>query len=52
MEKAKGEQPLFYDGKFETHPTPAGYRVIAEGVADFLVAQGVVPRGRSTTGSP
>jgi lysophospholipase L1-like esterase len=52
IEKAKGEQPLYYDGKFETHPTPAGYRVIAEGVADFLVEQGVVPRGRSTTGSP
>jgi lysophospholipase L1-like esterase len=52
LEKAKGEQPLFYDGKFETHPTPAGYRVIAEGVADFLVEQGVVPRERPATGSP
>jgi lysophospholipase L1-like esterase len=52
IEKAKGEQPLYYDGKFETHPTPAGYRVIAEGLADFLVEQGVVPRGRSSTGSP
>jgi lysophospholipase L1-like esterase len=52
IEKAKGEHPLYYDGKFETHPTPAGYRVIAEGVADFLVEQGIVPRGRSTTRSP
>jgi lysophospholipase L1-like esterase len=52
IEKAKGEPPLYYDGKFETHPTPAGYRVIADGVADFLVKQGLVPRGRSTTGSP
>ena len=52
MEKASGEQALYYDGKFETHPTPAGYRVIAEGVADFLVKQGLVPRGRSTIQSP
>jgi lysophospholipase L1-like esterase len=52
IEKAKGEQPLYYDGKFETHPSPAGYRVIGDGVADFLVKQGVVPRGRSTTQSP
>jgi len=56
IEKAKGQQPLYYDGKFETHPTPAGYRVIAESVAQFLVEQGVVPRakfhleGRSTAG--
>ncbi len=52
IEKAKGEQPLYYNGKFETHPTPAGYRVIAEAVADFLVERGVVPRERSTAGSP
>lgn len=52
LEKAKGEQPLYYDGKFETHPTPAGYRVIAEGVAEFLIERGIVPRARSTTGSP
>jgi lysophospholipase L1-like esterase len=52
IEKAKGEQPLYYDGKFETHPTPAGYRVIADAVAEFLVKRGVVPRGRSTTRSP
>ena len=52
IEKAKGEQPLYYDGKFETHPTPAGYRVIAEAVADFLVERGIVPRERSTAGSP
>ena len=52
LERAKGEQPLYYDAKFETHPTPAGYRVLADGVADFLIEQGVVPRGRSTTRSP
>jgi lysophospholipase L1-like esterase len=52
LEKAKGERPLFYDGKFETHPTAAGYRVLADGVADFLIEKGVVPRRRSTTRSP
>jgi lysophospholipase L1-like esterase len=46
MERATGKTPLYYDGKFETHPTPAGYRVIAEGVANFLVEQGVVPGSR------
>jgi hypothetical protein len=52
IEQANEEQPLYYDGKFETHPTPAGYRVIANAVAEFLVERGVVPRGRSTTRSP
>lgn len=43
IEKAKGGQPLYYDGKFETHPTPAGYRAIADAVSAFLVERGVVP---------
>jgi lysophospholipase L1-like esterase len=51
-EKAKGEPALFYNSKYETHPTPAGYRLIAEGVADFLVKQGIVPGGESMPGSP
>jgi lysophospholipase L1-like esterase len=49
IEKAKGQHPLYYDGKFETHPTPAGYRVIAEAVAQFLVERGVVPQAKSAT---
>jgi len=52
IEKAKGEEPLYYEGKFETPPTPLGYRVIGDGVADILVKQRMVPRGRSTTRSP
>ena len=52
LRKSEGGQPLYYDGKFETHPTPAGYQVIADTVAAFLVERAVVPRGRSTTGSP
>jgi lysophospholipase L1-like esterase len=52
-QKSKEGQPLYYDGKFETHPTPAGYRVIADAVAAFLVERAIVPPARSTTtGSP
>lgn len=43
MVKAKGEQPLYYDSKFETHPNPTGYRVIADAVAAFLVERSLVP---------
>ena len=48
-QKSEGRQPLFYDSKFETHPTPAGYRVIADAVAAFLVERRVVPQGKSPT---
>ena len=40
---AHSSQPLFYDGRFETHPTPAGYRAIAQEVAEFLREAGVIP---------
>jgi len=29
-------QPLYYNGRLDTHPNPEGYRVIAELVAQFL----------------
>jgi lysophospholipase L1-like esterase len=32
--------PLYYAGR-DTHPAPAGYRLIAEEVARFLGAQGM-----------
>jgi lysophospholipase L1-like esterase len=34
-------RPLYYDG-VETHPTPEGYRALAEAVAEFLAEQGWV----------
>ena len=36
------QQALYYDGRFETHPTPAGYRVIAKEVAAFLLESGIL----------
>lgn len=43
-------QLLYYDGRFETHPTPAGYWVIADEVARFLRQAGIVPTyGDSST---
>ena len=36
---ARNSPPLYYNGKYETHPTPAGYRAIAEVIAGFLVDQ-------------
>ena len=33
-------RPLYYEGR-DTHPTPAGYQLIGEEVAHFLLAQGV-----------
>lgn len=49
-ERAKqSQQPLYYNSSFETHPTPAGYRAIAEAVAAFLVERGVV---QTNGGSP
>jgi lysophospholipase L1-like esterase len=38
--------PLYHEG-IETHPTPAGYRAIAEEVAGFLVEQGLVGSRRA-----
>jgi lysophospholipase L1-like esterase len=35
-------EPLYYD-RFDTHPTPVGYRAIAEIIASFLLEQQVVP---------
>lgn len=35
----KALQPLYYEDR-DTHPAPAGYRVIAEEVADFLLSRG------------
>jgi lysophospholipase L1-like esterase len=40
---------LYHDG-VETHPTPAGYRAIAEEVARFLVERGTVAGGGVPTG--
>jgi len=40
-------QPLYYNGKLDTHPNPKGYRVIAELVAEFLFEKELVePNGR------
>ena len=44
-EASKDSPPLYYDGKYETHPTPAGYRAIAEAIAAFLVENKVIPEG-------
>jgi len=44
----QSQQLLYYDGRFETHPTPAGYRAIAKGVAAFLLESGFIP----TPGGP
>jgi hypothetical protein len=44
-EASKDSPPLYYDGKYETHPTPAGYRAIAEAIAAFLVENKVIPAG-------
>lgn len=52
IEESDAEPPLYYDGEFETHPTPAGYRVIAHAVAAFLVERALMPRGKSIMGSP
>ena len=52
MDKARVGPPLYYDSKFETHPTPAGYRVIAEGVAEFLVQRELILPARSQPGTP
>ena len=35
-------QPLYYKGT-ELHPNPTGYRVIAEAIASFLIAEGMIP---------
>ena len=40
---ARHSPPLYYHGKYETHPTPAGYRAIAEAVAGFLLEQRLIP---------
>jgi len=39
-------QPLYYDG-LDTHPTPKGYGTIAELVAVFLRAEGLIPQSPS-----
>ncbi len=40
----QSQQLLYYDGRFETHPTPAGYKAIAKEVAEFLLECGVLPK--------
>jgi hypothetical protein len=40
---AEASEPFFYAGRFETHPTPAGYRAIANGVARFLFDNDLLP---------
>jgi lysophospholipase L1-like esterase len=40
--------PLYHEG-IETHPTPAGYRAIAEEVATVLVDSGFPPSGADAT---
>jgi SGNH hydrolase-like domain, acetyltransferase AlgX len=37
----QSQQLLYYDGRLETHPTPAGYRLIAKEVAAFLLESGL-----------
>jgi SGNH hydrolase-like domain, acetyltransferase AlgX len=45
---ATQSQPLlYYDGRFETHPTPAGYRAIAKEVAVFLLESRILPTPES-----
>lgn len=45
-------QPLFYDPSADLHPTPLGYRAMAEAVADFLTKDGVVPTTPAPKVSP
>jgi hypothetical protein len=45
-------QLLYYDGRFETHPTPAGYWVIADEVARFLRQAGVVQTHHRDSSAP
>jgi lysophospholipase L1-like esterase len=41
VERARAAPAPLYHGGVETHPTPAGYRAIAEEVAAFLAEQGL-----------
>lgn len=41
----EGSRDLYHDGE-ETHPTPEGYRAIAESVAGFLADSALTPAGR------
>jgi hypothetical protein len=45
FEAAKGRDQLFF--RFDPHWTTAGHRVVAQTVADFLLAQGLAPPGVS-----
>jgi len=38
-EAAAGKVPLYYMSDYDAHPTPAGYRAIAQNVAAFIVSQ-------------
>jgi lysophospholipase L1-like esterase len=43
----QASEPLYYNGRLDTHPNPLGYRVIAEEVAEFLFEKKLVaPNGR------
>ena len=37
------DEPLYYNGQLDTHPTPKGYRVIAEAVTTFLSERRIIP---------
>jgi hypothetical protein len=41
---AQSQRDLYYNGWFETHPTPTGYRAIARAVAQFLQDSNLVHR--------
>jgi lysophospholipase L1-like esterase len=41
----EGGRDLYHEGE-ETHPTPEGYRAIAESVAAFLADSALTPAGR------
>lgn len=47
---ANGPQPLFYT-KYDAHPTPAGYQVIADLVSPLVVDE-VHPRAQDSAGLP
>jgi len=51
VERARGTRAPLYHSGTETHPTPAGYRAIAEEVAGFLAEHGL-PRQRPGPNAP
>jgi lysophospholipase L1-like esterase len=37
------DEPLYYNGQLDTHPTPKGYRIMAEAVTTFLSERRIIP---------